>query len=147
MDNRRNRVKPLVTSGVTAALILLAILIAVYAVRLLVVGQQLAVVQEVAIGEVAPGESEVTTEYARYPAAVVPLLAAISFLFGLLARRIAIAWISLAVLLAFSVVFLFSSGIIFLPAIGFMLILLAVKHFMSTKANKMTQSTHYKPSP
>ncbi len=147
MNNRRYRVRPLVENGVTAALMLIAILIAIYAVRLLVVGQQLTVVQEVGYREVPRAEAEATIEYVPYPAAVVPLLAAVSFLFGLFARRRAVAWTSLVVLLAFSAVFLFSSGAALLPAIGLMLILLAIKHFIGTNANEMSLSTHIEPKP
>lgn len=109
----------------TAVAILLAGAVALFALRLLVVGVPLTVVAEVPVGSgERPGV--VAIEYASYPAAIVPFIAVILFIGGLLARRLLVGWVGWGILVVFSVLFLFSSGAAMLPAAGVLFVLLAV---------------------
>lgn len=108
--------------------IVLAIVVALYALFLLANGQQVIVVQEVPEGNMPP-YGITTFESAPYPAAVIPLGAAIFLLGGLLTKKLWIAWIGLGVLLTFSILFLFSSGAAFLPIAGILLILIIIFQF------------------
>jgi len=111
----------------TALAILLAIAVAVHAIRLLIVGQAWTVVSEVPLSEATQEAPEVASvEHGPYPAAAVPLLAATVLLAGLLTRQMPLAWIGMMGLLVFSVLFLFSSGAMLLPVVGLLLILLSI---------------------
>lgn len=64
---------------------------------------------------------------------IMLLLAAVLLLVGLLGRKQFLAWIGLAILLLFSLLFLFSSGGILLPIAVLLLILLPLINFMQKK--------------
>lgn len=66
---------------------------------------------------------------AQAPPAIVPISASVMIGGGVLARKMWIAWIGLIILLAFSVLFLFSGGGPYLPAafvLWFLLIIIQV---------------------
>ena len=109
----------------TAIAILLAVAVALYTLHLLFIGQSWTVVQETPRAEGlegSPGESS------RLPApqAILGLLAAALLLGGLLKRKMLIAWIGLAVLSVFAVLFLFGVGGVLLPVVGLLLGLLTI---------------------
>ena len=119
------RFQPIVNAAATALAILLAGAVALFALKLLVVGVPLTVVPEVPEGtQELPGV--VNVEYMPYFVGVVPLVAMILLIGGFLAKRPAISWIGWAILGLFSVLFLFSSGAALLPAAGVLLVLLAI---------------------
>lgn len=116
--------------------VLLVSIVAIYAITLLVVGETITVVQETSIEEINttdPVPMPVSIEYVPYPPAIVLLLAAVLLLAGLLGRKQFLAWIGLAILLLFSLLFLFSSGGILLPIAVLLLILLPLINFMQKK--------------
>jgi len=110
--------KVLIVNAATAAAILLAAGMAIYALFLLLVGVPGTVVRE--------GEVTRSVRYFPHPAAVVPLLATAILLGGLLTRKLLIAWIGFAILSTFSVLFLFSIGGGLLPMTGLLLVLLTI---------------------
>jgi hypothetical protein len=119
------RFKSVVTTAATALTILLASAVVLFALRLLIIGVPLTVVPAVPEGTQELPEV-VDTKYMPYPFAVVPLIAMILFIGGLLTRRLLISWIGWTILGIFSVLFLFSSGAALLPAVGVLLILLII---------------------
>lgn len=117
--------RPLVERALTAAAALLALGVALFALRLLLVGQTLIVVPEVPLAEGA-ARPPASIRHAPYPAAVIPLIASMLVLAGLFRRSwFALAWAGLVALVAFSVLFLFSSGAALLPSVGLLTILLS----------------------
>lgn len=122
------RAESLVVKGATLIAILLAVVVALYALFLLLVGEQRTVVPaEIPISGAAQNVPQVSrVEYVPFPPAVVPLLASAMLLMGLLTRKLLVAWIGLAVLGVFAGLFLFGNGGILLPAVGLLLILLII---------------------
>lgn len=118
------RFKPVMTAA-TALAILLAGAVALFALQLLIVGMPLTVVPEVPEGTQDLPQA-VTMVHAPYPFAVVPFLAMIFFLGGLLSQKLLVAWLGWAVLGIFSALFLFSSGAALLPAVGVLFALLTI---------------------
>jgi len=110
--------KRLLQGASSIVAVLLTVAVASYALRLLVVGKRLLVFQE--------GEISGSVQYARDPAAVVPLLASALLIAGLATRKLTLAWVGLVVLLAFAGLFLFGIGGGLLPATGLLLMLLIV---------------------
>jgi hypothetical protein len=100
----------------TIAVTLLAALVAFYAFFLLVIGQPWTIAYE-------GGENQ-GLRFISAPAAVIPFLAAILLLLGVLTGKKLWAWLGLTILLAFSILFLFGIGGILLPVAGFLFILL-----------------------
>ena len=110
-------------SGLAA---LLALLAGVYAFRLLSEGILVTSVGEVPAGSPYPAVG--SARYTSYQPAVVPLLASILVLLGLLARRPLLAWVGAVLLLVFSFLFVFSAGGGFLPLAGLLIALLLILH-------------------
>lgn len=108
--------------------VLSAMVVAMYAVWLLAIGQPWTLVLEVPAKsqQASPVERVVHTPV---PAAVVLLLAATLLIIGLLGRRLWLAWIGLATLTAFSALFVFGVGGGLLPVAGFLLLLLVTITF------------------
>jgi hypothetical protein len=109
----------------TAVAILLAGGVALFALRLLVVGVPLTVVPEVPVGSEQLARV-VDMEYAPYPFAIVPFIAMILFVGGLLTQKLWIGWVGWVILVVFSALFLFSSGAAVLPAAGVLFVLLVI---------------------
>ena len=107
----------------TLAAILLTALVAFYSLFLLVIGQPWTIAYE--------GVDNRGLLFIPAPPAFVPLLAATVLLLGLLIRKKLMAWIGLAILLAFSLLFMFGIGGILLPATGLLFTLLIVIQFGS----------------
>lgn len=115
----------LVATAATALAILLAGAVALFALQLLIVGVPLTVVPEIPAGtQELPGV--VSVEYAPYPFAMVPLMAMILFIGGLLTQKLLAGWVGWAILTLFTVLFLFSSGAALLPAVVILLVLLTI---------------------
>jgi hypothetical protein len=114
-----------VAVAVTARLLAVTLTagVAFRSVSLLVVGQASTVVAEVPLGA-APAPPRVV--YEPYPPAVVPLGAAVLLLGGLLTGRLVVAWVGLAFLGAFALLFLFNMGAGLVPVAGLLLLLLLV---------------------
>ena len=102
----------------TLAAILLAALVGFYSLFLLVIGQPWTIAYE--------GGENRSLQFILAPSAFVPLLAAIVLLLGLLLRKKFMTWIGLAILLVFSLLFMFGIGGILLPATGLLFTLLIV---------------------
>ena len=109
--------KSLVRMSTTAA-ILLAAMVAVYALSLLVFGQPWILAYE--------GGENRGLQFIPALAAFVPLVAVAMLLLGLLTRKKLMTWIGLAILLIFSLLFLFGIGGILLPVSGLLFISLVV---------------------
>jgi len=110
--------KALIVNAATAAAILLAAGVAIYALFLLLVGVPGTVVRE--------GEVTRSVRYFPHPAAVVPLLTAVMLLSGLLTRKLLLAWVGFAALFAFGALSLFGIGGPLFPVAGLLLILLTL---------------------
>ncbi len=102
----------------TIVAVLLTAAFASYALHLLVIGNELLVFQE--------GEVLGFVQYARDPAAGVPILASVLLIAGLARRKLTLAWVGLVVLLAFAGLFLFGIGGVLLPIAGLLLVSLIV---------------------
>lgn len=127
----------LIHSAPKAIAILLVSVVAFYAIALLVVGAQVTGVSETPIEEINnadPVPLAMSIEYVPYPPAIVPLLAAVLMLTGLMGRKQILAWIGLGILLVFSLLFLFSSGGILLPIVGLLIILLPLINYLQNKS-------------
>jgi hypothetical protein len=137
MRTVNNHRRTLTQQAVLILAILLTVYIALQALRWLVVGQAVTTVAEVASPQQPVQVVSVT--YVPYPAAAIPLLAAGLLLSGLFARKwLRMAWVGVATLLLFSVLFLFSSGAAFLPATFVLLVLLALLQlFQQTAPQQM----------
>jgi hypothetical protein len=114
-----------------AAAVLLAAATAVRAASLLVVGETRTVVRELPPG--AP-QAPPSIVHVPYLPAVIPLAAAALLLAGLLSRTLWLAWVGLAVLCVFGVLFVFSHGLLLLPVAGLLLLLLPLIHFLQREA-------------
>jgi hypothetical protein len=90
--------------------ILIAVIVVIHALRLIMLGTVFSPGSESIIGEPSLGDTGAQVQLTPYLPAVIPLLAAIALIFGLLTNRLLVAWISLAVLALFSLLFLFSEG-------------------------------------
>jgi hypothetical protein len=117
------RSKSIVTA-ITALAILLAGAVALFALQLLIVGVPLTVVTEIPEG--TQELPMMNIEYAPYFPGVVPLVAMILFIGGLLTQKLWVGWLGWAMLIIFSLLFLFSSGAALLPAVGVLLVLLTI---------------------
>lgn len=127
----------LIHSAPKAIAILLVSVVAFYAIALLVVGAQVTGVSETPIEEINnadPVPFAMSIEYVPYPPAIVPFLAAVLMLTGLIGRKKIFAWIGLGILLVFSLLFLFSSGAILLPIGGLLLVLLPLINYLQNKS-------------
>lgn len=127
----------LVNTALVLAILLLLVVVA-FAVLLLVRGVSYTVVAE------SPGpqggERIQETIYGPYPAAILPLLGALLCLLALWRRKLALAWAGLAILIVFSLLFLFSSGAALLPIVGALLILFAILQFNQRGINPSSSS-------
>ena len=94
----------------------------IYALYLLSVGYEVIGVYE-GFPQVNP---TVFTNHVRPLAAIIPLLASLSIITGLLFRRNFISWIGLALLSAFAFLFVFSIGGILIPFALVLFILLII---------------------
>jgi len=94
----------------TSLAILIAVIIVIHALRLIMLGTVFSASSESIIGEPSLGDTGAQVQLTPYLPAVIPLLAAITLIFGLLTNRLLVAWITLAVLALFSLLFLFSEG-------------------------------------
>lgn len=90
--------------------ILVAVIVVLHALRLIMLGTVIATVPESIIGEPSLGDAGAQVQLIPYLPAVIPLVAAIALIVGLLINRLPIAWISLVVLFLFSLLFFFSEG-------------------------------------
>lgn len=114
---------------------LISLYVAAYAIRLLIIGEQRTTVVETPITEGISHLPNVTAvEYVPYPVALIPLVAALLLLGGLLIRKSPIAWIGLAILIAFSLLFLYSSGGVLLPWVAILLGLLGLDQYYRRKS-------------
>ena len=119
-----SRVRTLTEKTVLVAAIILATLVALSAAQLLISGQPLTGVQETPLGS---SPSPTYSTYAPYPPAVIPLFSAGLLLSGLFVRKLLpLAWVGNFLLIAFSTVFLFSSGAAFLPVALLLLVLFSL---------------------
>jgi hypothetical protein len=124
-----NRLRTLTQKATLSLAILLTVFVGFQALRWLVVGQAITTVAEVSSPQQAA--QVLGVDYVPYPAAAIPLLAAALLLSGLFARKwLPIAWAGIAILLIFSVLFLFSSGAALLPVAFVLLVLLVILQFI-----------------
>jgi hypothetical protein len=105
--------------------IIVATAVALFAAYRLIAGMPLTVVPEVPEGTSTP-PTVVAVTYAPYPAAMIPLCAALLLIVGLLIRKLWLVWTGWLILSVFSGLFLFSSGALLLPAAALLLVLLVV---------------------
>lgn len=119
------------TARVTAAAAgLLALAVAALALYLLIVGAR---------GIITPVDAAAPprAEYRPYPAAVLPLAAAVLVLVGLRSRRQrALAWAGLLVLFLFGGLFVFGKGPLFLGDAVLLLLLLAALQFLQPEQHE-----------
>ncbi len=115
-------------TGITIIAILLAAVAALFAVNLLIVGQQWIGVQEIPQGSNQQQVGTVSTEF--YPPAIPMLLSALALIGGLVARKLWVAWLGWVGLMVLSGLFLFSSGAALVPIDVVLLILLTVLTLM-----------------
>lgn len=127
MRKEASGIKTLMVNGSLALAILLLVIIAAYSVVFLARGMPFNTVSETSGRESGQIVQEIV--YHPYPAAAAPLLASLVCLLGLLIRKYVLAWFGLAVLLIFSLLFLFSSGAALLPVAGVLLVLLTILQF------------------
>lgn len=119
---------------ITTFACLISLYVAAYAIWLLIIGEQRTTVVETSITEGFSQLPNVTAvEYVPYPVALIPLVAALLLLGGLLIRKFLIAWIGLAILIAFSLLFLFSSGGALLPWVAILFGLLGFDQYYRRK--------------
>jgi len=111
----------------------LAAVLALYSLYLLLNGQIISIVQESAIEEINNGVQNITIDREPYPAAILPLIASLMLMIGNMRKKQGLAWIGLAILLLFSLIFLFSSGATFLPVALLLLILLLIISFVQKR--------------
>lgn len=121
----------LIQSITTLLAILISLIVIIYASKLLIVGQPVTIFQE-GIGTGQPFGPSVV-ENVRYQPAIIPLIAGLVLLAGLLWKKTMIAWVGLGILVVFSILFLFSSGGAFIPAAGILLVLLLIMYFTREK--------------
>ncbi len=95
-----------------------------YALNLLIVGQQVVGIQE--------GSTEAYVSYAPAPAAIWPLIASLLLIVGMLVRQKIIIWIAWMALALFSFLFLFSIGGVLIPVSAALVLLLIVIQIMGT---------------
>jgi hypothetical protein len=126
MATRRNQVKTLITYATIAVAVSLAAWVVRYALHLLIVGEARTIVPEISNTGFPAEVTRVNVEYVPYPAAVVPLVAAVLLVLGLLSQKLLVAWLGLAMLSAFAMLFLFSHGGPLLPVTGLLLIVLGI---------------------
>lgn len=140
MTKKPNRGKAIIANVATIVAILLGAVVVIFTLRLLILGQAVTIVTEIPItvdSQEIPSVASV--EYVPYPAAIVPLIAVALLLSGLTMRKqLLIAWIGLAILFAFSVLFLFSSGAALLPVAGLLLILLTIIQLFQRNVSQTT---------
>lgn len=108
----------------TAVAVVLALAVAFYGLFLALVGMPATLVQAYNPFEGTGGE-KIAIRYPT-PHALLGTLAATMIIVGLLMRKLKAAWIGLAVLFAYSAVFLFSTGLGLLPVAVVLLILLNI---------------------
>lgn len=108
---------------ITLVAVVVAISVAAYAINLLVVGETWTIVPET-INGVSSNELDITTVRVPYPPAFIPLIAATVLLIGFLGQRPGLAWLGLAALLVFSLLFVFSGGGILLPVCALLFVLM-----------------------
>ena len=115
--------------------ILLTVLISVGAALLLFVPQSVEVVKEVPLGyEGVPPVERIL--YESYKPAAGYLAASALLLLGLAVKKLMpLAWAGIVFLIIWSVLFLFSSGAAFLPAIGILILFLGVVQYSYLRAN------------
>jgi len=114
-----------IVKAATAVIIVMTTAVALYGFFLALVGMPATSVQEYnPLGT----DGEKTTIQQLSPHALLATLAAAMIIIGLLIRKLKIAWIGLAILFAYSAIFLFSTGGGLLPIAVILLILLAIIH-------------------
>ncbi len=108
----------MITKVATGVIIILATMVATYSLFLLVVGQPWSVAYE--------DNMRQQVEYVRAPQAIVPFLSTLMILGGFVVKRRVITWLGTAILLIFSLLFVFGVGGIILPVAAAILLLIAV---------------------
>lgn len=124
----------LLVNWITIITSLISLYVATYAIRLLVIGEKRTTVIETPMTEGASQLPNIDTlEYIPYPVALIPLLASLLLLCGLLIKKLPIAWIGMTILSGFSLLFLFSSGAALLPWVAILLCLLVLNQYFRRK--------------
>jgi hypothetical protein len=109
-QSARSNLKQWIERIATSLAILIGVIVVIHALRLIMLGTVITTVPESVLGEPRLGDAGAQVQLTPYLPAVVPLIAAIALIVGLLINRLPIAWIALAVLALFSLLFLFSEG-------------------------------------
>lgn len=118
------------SARVAAAAGLVAAAVAAFALSLLIVGSR---------GIITPADpaAPARVEYRPYPAAILPLAAAVLVLAGLRWRRQrGLAWTGLLLLFLFGGLFVFGQGLLFLGAAVLLLLLLAALHLLQSEESR-----------
>lgn len=137
LKNKNQYIKP-VKAGTIVIAISLTILVILFSTYLLIMGQKVTGYYDQSPEDIAQGVLPTVIEsYQPYPGAILPLMSSVLLLFGLIKREkyFFLAWIGLAFLLASSALLMFSSGGIFLPIAGLLLICLLLITIMQRKEN------------
>lgn len=121
----RRPLKVWITYATTTVAILLAAVVALRGLFLAIVGVPGTFVREVSITEI-PEKVQESLQFSPAPQGLVFLLSAVMLISGLLMRKLWIAWLSMVILLGFSMLFLFGVGGGFLLIDGLLLILLSI---------------------
>jgi len=117
--------KVLIANVTVVVVIFLAAVVALDGLFLATVGVPGTVIREVPLTKV-PEKAQESLQFSPAPQGLVAFLSAIMLIGGLLTRKLAIAWLALAVLFVFSTLFLFGVGGGFLPVAGLLLIFLSI---------------------
>jgi len=125
-------VKIMIKTVIKAALLLLAISIAGFAIFLLIRGAPLLSVP--VVEENVPLLEPVITYERPYIPAIFPILGSVLVLWGVLIKKMIVAWLGAAILVVYSVLFVFSwGGIFLLPGLILVALLLVYQFFYQPK--------------
>jgi hypothetical protein len=135
METITYRTKSRIATFVQILALLMAIVMAALALSLLGVGIQITRSAVFTLTDLA-ATPLLQVDYNHYPPALFYLLAAVGMIFGLLrANKLTITWFSLAAFSAWSLLFFFSSGTLFIPFIAVQAVLLSVLSLLKMSAS------------
>ena len=121
--------------GATKVALVIAGIVIVLSVFVVLIGvpySGVSVTEQCSVGSSCVQASTYGSTFMPTPTAVIPLLAGVTVVFGLVMKRLAISWIGTIFLLGFSFIGLFSIGLFYMP-LGIVLVGLLAVH--SPRAN------------
>jgi len=130
METITSRTKSRIASFVRILALLMAMVMAALALRVLGVGIQITPTVNFTLSDLT-ATPHLQVVYNHYPPALVYLLATFGMLYGLLIKdKLSTAWFGLAAFSAWSLLFFFGSGTTFIPFIAIQAVLLSILSLM-----------------